>query len=218
MDLDELERDVLGEEENVEDNTPMDVVNSLGEKEETLKTPNPVKPAIDVNALAKTIEEQKKELNELKQFKENITGTKPKDPNEIDREKFLEDPFDFYNKKINNKVDEVRREVFNRDISRQVAESTKELEREYEINWGKDQNRINDALNMLDKDMKQSDPKGALRKAFMLAGIKHKDNINTLGFTEMGISQQMQEKKDLDEAQQIKQNILNVKNDALDFI
>jgi len=216
MGIDELENEIFGDEKDIDledDNT------NLGEEEKKKETSNNkgIDPNI-INDLKSKIEEQNSKLAEFDAFKNRLVGEKPKDNLEMEREQFEEDPKGFYEKKFKEVESNLRTEMVNREVTSQVMDATKELEREFDVNWNKDQEKIINIVNMFAKDVKQKDPKGVLRKAFVLAGIKQKDDIYKIPYSELGINTQMQEKKQQEDNDRIKDSIINVsKNKVLDL-
>lgn len=215
MGIDELENEIFGDDKDI--NLGDNNVN-VGEDDKKPSN-NKIDNEAVINELKSKIDEQNTKLEEFKAFKDRLVGEKPKDNSEIEREEFELDPKGFYEKKLKEVENNLRSEMINKDVTKQVMDATKELENEFDVNWNKDQGKIVDIVNMFAKDVRQKDPKGVLRKAFVLAGIKQRDDIHRIPYSEIGINTQMQEKKQQEENDRIKDNIINVsRNKVLDLL
>lgn len=153
------------------------------------------------------------ELKEMREFKKRILG----DPDEVKkrekelelRHKFDRDPLTTIEERLAERDKRLDEKISNFETNFNVKKSMEDISKDFEVNWDKDGKKIASYLEVLDQNVRRTQPKAAIMAAMKLAGVfKKKDATPPFVEGTGGAPAQVREK----EAEAIKKRLFgNVK-------
>lgn len=158
--------------------------------------------------------QRSEEVKELKTWRDRLMGLDGEESQkelELElRNRFDEDPLQVVKQMIDERVKEVRSVVDQASSVSNVQRVMDEVDKEYEVDWQRDWNKIVAEANHFSDEAKRQDPKGVLLKACRLAGVlKPKDNSSDVPFVQgAGVAGQAALKS---EGDKLKERILGAK-------
>ena len=172
--------------------------------------------------------QQSEKLKELSEWKQRIQGEGPSDEDKAkaQREELIkrldEDPYaviDIINQKVEERLAGLENKVELGNRTSQIKEVMHEIDKEYEVDWDKNWNKILEQISYFSAKAVNEMPKEVLKNACRLAGcLKPREHANIPYVEGMGPDGSPPQKKN--EVDAMKERILSKKpkGDALDFL
>lgn len=149
---------------------------------------------LDAQKLQKELKDSKETIRQLSEQMKDLTNKTgdldlvkklkavftPSDDEEAEKrrkellDKHDDDPIAFIKDFVQKEIGEVKEKLHTTNLDIRVKEVTDEIDREYEVNWAQDSDKIIKQLNTFSKEFKQNNPKEATLRAMRLAGIGKK--------------------------------------------
>lgn len=181
--------------------------------------PKPTDNSKEVASLTesnKNLQEQVRQLSEKNKefsgFIDRVKGIPNTDKEKEEQVKILrqfeEDPIAVINMLVAQKLTEVDEKVTKSEVNNTIDRAMREIDKEYEIDWEKNYQKIIPLLNEFDKETRMRNPKDILVKAARLAGVIKKRDKSAPPYVE-GEGTGVGGEKKTSEADNIKKGILN---------
>lgn len=223
------------------DENKIDSLLGLGDEEQTSENEENVeegneenKKSPDINKLTEQFDklqgsykelqefarQRSEEVKELKDWRNKITGIdeseKQKETEKLIRERFEEDPLTVINELVNEKVSNLSKTVQTNQVLTKIDKYMGEIDKEYEVNWEKDKEKILSHLEYFSDKAKKERPEDVLRSACRLAGVlKPKTPSKTPSYVEDGTVNLVNQKVVDNEVKNIKKGILGQKKQEI---